>query len=66
MIFIPRLWQADISICVFPYSGTTSFSQAILIPRVKWELHVSMATETIVAAYPRVFLVNHIFRDNFS
>lgn len=65
MIFIPRLWQADISDCVFPHSGTTGFSQAILIPRVKREPRVSMATEIIVAAYPSVFPVNHIFRDNF-
>lgn len=66
MIFISRLLRAEFGVCVFLYTGITSISQAILIPWVKRELQVSMVTEIIVAAYPEMVLVNHIFRDNFS
>lgn len=66
MIFISRLLQAEFGVCVFPYTGITSISRAILIPWVKRELQVSMVTEIFVAAYPEMVPVNHIFRDNFS
>lgn len=66
MIFISRLLQAEFGVWVFLYTSVTGLSQAILIPWVKQELQVSMVTEIIVAAYPGMVLVNHIFRDNFS